>query len=436
LNENHAVLMMGGKCVILNETIDPIFNRPDINFSSTQDFRTCYQNRKIEVMRNKKLTPVSIADLWLDSPERRQYKGIVFDPSRKNIPGYYNLYRGFALQPKQGSWKLMENHIYHIICSGDDECFRYLIAWMARIVQDPGGKRPGVVIVLRGKQGTGKGCFVTNFGAIFGSHFLHIISYTLVAGRFNSHFKDALLVFVDEGFWGGDKQAEGALKGMITEDYILIEAKHKDAFNVKNNTNFIFASNNDWVVPAAMEERRFFIMDVSEKHMNDSKYFEPIYAEMANGGREALLYDLLHYNIDNFDLRKFPRRDALLDQIIQSMSPVKKFWYEQLRHGGIISTSDRLKDYSTTDWPDAYRCDKLYELYLDFASAIGERYKPIDTQFGKQIRQVCPKINRKKRFGDWHYFLPTLAECREYFESLVKIKIEWDADENQSELGD
>ena len=180
--------MMGGKCVILNETIDPIFNRPDVNFSSTQDFRTCYQNRKMEVERNKKLTPVSIADLWLNSSDRRQYKGIVFDPSQKYIPDYYNLYRGLAIN----RCRVLEtdgNHIYYIICDSDDESFRYLMAWMARMVQDPGGKRPGVVIVLRGKQGTGKGCFVTNFGAIFGSHFLHIISYTLVSGRFNSHFK-------------------------------------------------------------------------------------------------------------------------------------------------------------------------------------------------------------------------------------------------------
>ena len=83
------------------------------------------------------------------------------------------------------------------------------------------------------------------------------------------------------------------LKGMITEDYILVEPKGKDAFKVKNNANFIFASNNDWVVPAALEERRLFTMDVSENHMNDSKYFASIYEEMDNGGREAMLFDLL-----------------------------------------------------------------------------------------------------------------------------------------------
>ncbi|MFO7666273.1 MAG: DUF5906 domain-containing protein [Desulfobacterales bacterium] len=433
LNEKHAILMMGGKCVILNETFDPIFNRPDINFSSTQDFKTYYKNKKIEVLRNRKLSQVSIADFWLDSPYRKQYKGIVFDPSMSHIPDFYNLYRGFAIKPQEGSWELMQQHIKEIICSGDDESFRYLMAWMARMVQDPGGNRPGVVIVLRGKQGTGKGCFATNFGAIFGSHFLHIISYTLVAGRFNSHFKDALLVFVDEGFWGGDKQAEGVLKGMITEDFILVEPKGKDAFKIKNHANFIFASNHDWVVPAAFEERRFFTIDVADKRMNDRKYFSSIYEEMENGGRAAMLFDLLHYDISNFDLRNFPRREALLDQITQTMSSVKKFWFEQLRHGGIISISDQSNDHSSTDWPDTYNCAKLYKSYLEFASTIGERYKPIDKQFGKQLRELCPAIKRKKKLGVWHYFLPTLSECRAHFESLVKIKIDWDTEENQPE---
>ena len=48
--------------------------------------------------------------------------------------------------------------------------------------------------------------------------------------RFNQHLKDALLVFVDEGFWAGDKTAEGILKGMVTEKYFMCEPKGKDAF--------------------------------------------------------------------------------------------------------------------------------------------------------------------------------------------------------------
>mgnify|MGYP006944249116 CR=1 FL=1 len=43
-NRDHAVVMLGGKCVILNEIVEPIFNRPDVTFSSVTDFKQKYAN--------------------------------------------------------------------------------------------------------------------------------------------------------------------------------------------------------------------------------------------------------------------------------------------------------------------------------------------------------------------------------------------------------
>ena len=48
LNSRHAVVMISGKCVILNEGIDPVFRRPDISFSTVSDFKNRYSNRKIK----------------------------------------------------------------------------------------------------------------------------------------------------------------------------------------------------------------------------------------------------------------------------------------------------------------------------------------------------------------------------------------------------
>ncbi len=43
-NKKHAVIMVGGKCQIMNEIIDPVFNRADITFSSINDFINRYSN--------------------------------------------------------------------------------------------------------------------------------------------------------------------------------------------------------------------------------------------------------------------------------------------------------------------------------------------------------------------------------------------------------
>jgi hypothetical protein len=427
LNEKHAVIMLGGKALILNEVNDPVFKRPDVTFSSPADFKLIYSNQKVPNPERGNPPLVSKAKVWLDSPHRREYQGIVFRPDtrERDVEGYYNLFRGFAIEPKPGDWSLFQNHIREVIACGDDRIFKYIMAWMAQLVQQPGGQRPGTAIVLRGKQGTGKGCFVTQFGAIFGCHFLHITNQNQLTGRFNSHQKNALLVFCDEGFWAGDKAAEGVLKGMITEEQILVEPKGKDAFAVKNHIRLIVASNNDWVVPAGLEERRFLVLDVGDKHMQDRPYFDKIFAQMDNGGRDAMLHDLRQHDFSGVNLRAIPRTEALMDQIVSSMSPVRKFWYERLSQGSLCE--------SDSEWKCAVPTEQLYEYYLKFADKIGGRYPLTSTEFGKEIRKLCPEVNKQKLKPDHpydngrknHYVFPALDECRKAFQQLVNIELQW-----------
>ena len=94
LNRKHAVIMLGGRCLVLNQIINPVTKQPDINFSSLQDFKARYLNKKIPVTRNGQILETTIADVWLESLGRREFSGIVFDPSGKENPGYYNLWRG------------------------------------------------------------------------------------------------------------------------------------------------------------------------------------------------------------------------------------------------------------------------------------------------------------------------------------------------------
>ena len=423
LNQKHSVIMINGNCRIMNEVLDPVFNQLDVSFSSTKDFSTLYANRKISIDPDR--PSVGIAKLWLESPQRREYKGIIFSPG-KNVEGYYNLYRGFAIEPKPGDWSLFRNHILEVIASGDEECFNYIMAWMAQLVQQPGGERPGTAIVLRGKQGTGKSIFATQFGRIFGRHFLHITNQRQLTGRFNFHFKDSLLVFSDEGIWAGDKGAEGVLKGMITEDRNLVEAKGKDLLSVKNHIRLIVASNNSWVVPAGLEERRFFVLDVSDKHMQDHEYFGKLISQMENVGGEAMLHDLLHYDLSGVDLRRFPRTEALMDQVVNSMSPVEKFWYDRLRQGTLSKEDDEWKGHVPTE--------ELYSEYSEYAKQIGSRFILSDSQFGKEVKRLCPEVDKRKPKADHpscgngrknHYVFPGLKQCREAFEKLVNIEVQW-----------
>jgi len=302
---------------------------------------------------------------------------------------------------------------------------------MARIVQDQGGKRSKTSLVLRGDPGVGKGVFLSNYGKIFGNHYLQINNPCQFTGRFNNHLKDVLFLFVDEGFWAGDKASEGVIKGIVTEDTLTIEPKGKDAFILKNHINLAMASNNEWVVPSDMMDRRFMVLDVSNSKQEDHPYFKAIDKQLKNGGYQAMLYDLMKYDTSKVDCSKIINTSAGFDQKIASMTPVQKFWYEKLRSGQLRDSED--------GWNEIIPREEFRQQYLDFCGEIGVRYRMTEAPFSKAIKKLCPGISQKyltvsidsggttKRKR--HHIFPTLDDCRDNFEKKVGLEIEWDSDE-------
>ena len=436
LNKKHAVIMVGGKCCVLNQTIDPVFNRPDISFSSKADFINLYANRKIPNPYDP-TKQISIGKLWWESPDRRQYKGIVFEPE-KDFAGYYNLWRGFSVESIKGDWSYMERLIREAIADGNEARYQYILAWMARIVQDPGGQRPGVALVMRGKQGIGKGVFATNFGSLLGQHYLQVAQSSQVTGRFNSHLKDCVLLFCDESFWAGDKQAEGVIKNLVTEPTLTCEPKGRDLFKIKNNTNILIASNNDWVVPAGLDERRFFTFDVSDCFKGNYDFFKKLHAQMNNGGREAMFHDLMEMDISGIDLREFERTDALLEQIFESMTLVQKWWFSQLRRGAIML--DNPEDWfgpKNDFWPKMASNEQLYDNFEIFARK-QRGFIPVQEVFARQLNKLMgPDVeyvrqpfveNGPRKRGR---IIPPLDDCRKVFEELLSMDVDWDREDEE-----
>jgi hypothetical protein len=427
LNKTHAAIKMSGNCYVLEEITCPTFNRPDFELLSVKGFKDFYCNRYVEIEGKKQ----KLGEAWFCHPKRRQYKGLTFNP-RTTPEGYYNIWRGFAVEPKEGDCSLYLKHIEENIANGDKAIYDYLIAWMAQVVQRP-DELIGVAVVMRGSMGTGKGVFVNEFGKLFGQHYMLLNDSSQLVGKFNGHMKEKCLLFADEAFWAGDKAAEGKLKSMITEPTINIEMKGKDAFTIKNNLHMIFATNNDWAAPAGPRERRFFIIDVGEKHQGDHQYFDAICLQMDNGGREALLHYLMNYDISKMNLRKYPQTAALREAKQLSFTPVQKFWHHVLETGSL--------HYSIEGgWgTGVVQTEYLYNEYQKFVQNMGTKHKATDTELGMQLKNMLPKDSFKKERRTFTgygtsgklserknaYVFPSLAECREAFNKFVNTEMEW-----------
>lgn len=70
------------------------------------------------------------ADIWLKSPKRLKYQGIVFDPTTtESKNGFYNLWKGFTRKPVRGDGSKFWGHVKNNICKGNEESYNYFRTW-------------------------------------------------------------------------------------------------------------------------------------------------------------------------------------------------------------------------------------------------------------------------------------------------------------------
>ena len=334
LNEKHAVIAdIGGKCRIISELQDPETGLWRISTQSFEDFRNRYRHIKVIVAKEDgKPIEKAAGAWWVDHPQRRQYETIAFAPG-KELENAYNLWRGFAFDPVPGDkHESFLAHLRENVCSGNTNWFDYLVKWMARAVQEPDS--PGeVAVVLRGGRGTGKSFFGEKFGKLFGRHFLLLNQSKQLTGNFNAHLRDAVVVFGDEALFAGDRAHESVLKTLITAHQLAIEGKGKDIETGNNHTHLVLASNEDWVVPAGVDERRFFALEVGDGKKQDKPYFRDIQKDLEAGGYANLLHHLLNLDIKNFEVRDVPPTPFLDDQKARTLRGLRAYLYELLSTG-------------------------------------------------------------------------------------------------------
>jgi len=448
MNATYSAVLLGGKFRIIKETMDYSANRNMIDFLEISSFYHYLANNKVPVIvGDEKVKMLPISQVWEKWEGRKTYDNVAFSPGNNLPKSVYNLFRGFPVEPVAGDWSLLKGHILDNLCDGDNHIYDYVLAWMARIIQDPGGKKPGVAIVLKGGKGVGKGIFANAFGRLFGDAFLPIATPKGFTGQFNMHLSKCLFVFLDEAVWGGDKEVEGQLKALITEPTMLFQPKGIDSIAMENHMNILMASNNDWVIPASIDERRFLVLKVNNKKQQDSKYFGAIDHQMESGGYEAMMRELLEHDYSQVDLRKAPHTEGLVEQVDETLDPTLSFWKSVISRGFLLSYKDtgapRKTDFrkgSDDEWPDIVW---KYEIFHEFKEVFcaGKRVFTSETKFWKDTRKFWPggvtKEGRVLANGGTrkrNVFIPTLPEMKTCFSDLTGIKINDDIEEVREEI--
>jgi hypothetical protein len=430
LNKEYCVVRIAGKTRVL--TFREEMGRQVPEYLRFDDFRNYFLNRSVlELGKNK---PVELGKWWLHHEGRRQYKGVIYEPSKKSeVNGCLNLWQDWAVKPKKGDWSLMRRHIEEVLAAGNKEVFDYIIKWTAWLFQNP-GTQAEVALVLQGNRGTGRGIFARSLCRIFGQHALHISSSQHMTGRFNDHLQDCSLLFADEAIWPGDKTAEGALQRMITEPGLFVELKFGGKFMVKNNLHVLMASNYDWVFPAGMDERRIVAVRAADTYKQNEAWFTPLYQQMgltedgSAAGCAAMLYDLLKMDLSDWHPRKIIHTEALMEQKLLSLDPEMSWWLDVLEEGRLPFGCQKTNQCPTVT---------LYDHYVEHVHRSGRRYPISKTRFGQLLHKRVPElkklkdcnykvIEREKIFDQvgYIYEFPTLKDCRSKMDSLLSRAFE------------
>lgn len=447
LNQRHAVIEnYGGKCLVIEEDEDPdLPGRTRISKQAFSDFSNRYMHIQVKIAVDKEGQAVTepAGSWWLRHAMRRQYRTVTFAPGR-DIPGVFNLWKGFAVEPREGTLHLgYLEHIKQIICNGDQALYDYLIRWMARCVQRP-AEQGEVAVVLRGKMGTGKGVFCREFGALWGRHYLQISNSKHLVGDFNAHLRDCVVLFADEAFFAGDRKNASHLKALITEDRLMVEGKGVDSLPAPNYLHIIMASNEDWVIPAGREERRYLVLDVSDDRLQEMGYFATLRKSMEDNkgeGRRNLLHYLLTYDLSGFEVRNVPKTAALHEQKLMSLSSEQEWWFKKLEDGILLPTHHT--------WTAPVTKHALVEDYLTYAQRLGIPRRLSETMLARFVRKMAPNAILESTTKDVAYgedgarsrrervvlfTLPPLAECRTRWEELAGgIALDWNQIQAQPE---
>jgi hypothetical protein len=429
LNEKHAVIAnTGGKCRIIQEVLDPSLKRSRLTRMSFEDFRNSLMHRNIDIGKDEKGLPkmMEVGKWWLKHPQRRQFDTILFAPEQEVGEDCYNLWKGFAVNAIPGDCTLFLDHTKRNVCGSNEEVYNFLLGWMARLVQKPASVGE-VAVVLRGGKGVGKSFFAKQLGSLFGRHFLHISNPSHLVGNFNAHLRDVILLFADEAFYAGDRKHASILKTLITEETIQIEAKGVDVESAPNYVHLIMASNDDHVVPASGDERRYLVLDVGTEKQQQSAYFKAIDEQMEKGGREALLHLLRTMDLSDYDHRTVPQTAALREQKELSLGSEEDWWYHKLQDG-VIFEQDR-------EWPVDVRKEQLYEDYNQYTKRWNVTRRGNQTSLGRFMSKYCPKLDVIQRLATYtemdergftreikkrayFWMLPTLQEARDRWDEV------------------
>lgn len=428
LQASFVISRIGGEVKLIDrqEISDAHAGVPNatIHFMSKRD-GDLVMKRYIETLPIPVPKPADVVnDFWMH-PHTHVYKGMAFNPTPQP-QDVLNLWVPHTTELKQGSWKTVEDFLLNVICSGDNILFEYVLNYLAHALQNPENK-PGVMIVLIGDEGVGKGFFIRLLEAIWGRTTLQVSEIGAITGNYNKALETALWVALDEALFKGDKRSQDRMKSLVTEPTIQVEQKYEPSRTIESFHRFVACTNHAQWGQIRSDDRRCLFIKVSDCHKQDTEYFGKLSDALTDGvSVPAFAYELSKRNIAGYNPRVRPQTQEGFEQKRRSLSGFARYWFEVLERGDFVDGHTFMSPPVEYENAMFISNKKLLEHYRNY-DRTSEKYESLQNATIRQdINAMCPSADTTRRQDNLRgVTLPHIDVARKEFEAWIGCSVPW-----------
>ena len=333
------------RCLVYCEVVPPIYMIK--TYDGINDLaKVSYTNEQVakQILKkiiiktkiiNNKVKQYSAWDLFMDNQLEFTVKSLKFYSEDPQVFSYFRGYDYNKLdEVKENIIEPFLNHIRTVIANNNEEVYKYILVWIASILQKPNFKT-GTALVILGKQGSGKNLFTNVICKLMARYANeNVTSIDSVVGKFNAILENKKLLVLNElqSIDANKYLNSDALKSIITDYKININQKNEPERLAENVANFIMVSNNNIPIKIENSDRRYLVTTTSDDHLKDYKYFDNLFAQFNEQFYENLFTFFMTLDISNTNLRRIPETEAKDTIVEASMSSyelfVREYWQD------------------------------------------------------------------------------------------------------------
>lgn len=272
----------------------------EINIMTRSKLKDAYEHMKYVDYSGEKPKTKAFISVWLQDENIHKYEDMgVYPPPMTTPKTIYNLWKPFAVSKYTGDYEKDEiglqkflNHI-KILCGNEEKVAEYIVQWFAQMFQFPAVKTIAPTFIS--EEGAGKGTLLELLGYLMGGK--KIIESTKpsrdVWGNFNSAMSNSFFINLNEMCKKEAQEAEGQIKGLITDANLMINKKNQDTYEIQSFHRFLITSNNEDPINTKKGDRRNVIIRSSDEKVGDIDYFSDLHKIYKQVLTQRTIYDHL-----------------------------------------------------------------------------------------------------------------------------------------------